>query len=588
MLACPVNHCTLLKLPCAPRAQHHSVSSHSRTLTDQPRASKLRSTLGRSLKQRRVCITNCSASFAAAQLSKNRVTPAQMEELVLKLHEIEAVKFGEFKLKSGIMSPVYIDLRVIVSYPDILRQVSEVMWSKLTDASFEVMCGVPYTALPIATCMSLLHGTPMLMRRKEVKEYGTKKAIEGAFKPGQTCLIVEDLVTSGASVMETVEPLEKEGLKVTDVVVLIDREQGGSARMASNNLKLYSAFTLSFILETLVKHGLVNDQVASSVKSFIAANQTFKQGDSATKASADAAAGDGAPAASTDAAAAAKAAADAACAAPMPAVSGAGSYKRLSYEERQQHAKNAAGRKLLEIISRKKSNLAVAADVGTIEEMLRIADQVGPHICLFKTHVDIFDQWDSSVASKLRQLADKHDFLIFEDRKFADIGNTVVSQYGSGIYKIADWSDVTNAHVIPGPGIIDGLKSVGLSKGRGLLLLAEMSTKGTLATGQYTEANVKMAEAHQDFVMGFISMTPAKWACGPGSPGLIHMTPGVQLAVGSDAMGQQYNTPASVIGENGSDVIIVGRGIIKAADPAKAAAEYQQVSWQAYQNSLSL
>lgn len=174
-------------------------------------------------------------------------------------------------------------------------------------------------------------------------------------------------------------------------------------------------------------------------------------------------------------------------------------------------------------------------------------------------------------------------------------GNTVELQYSSGIYKIASWSHITNAHTVPGPSVVTGLASVGLPLGRGLLLLAEMSTKGTLTVGEYTKSSVRMALDHPEFVIGFIAQNRMDGlATELGYPGkdLLILTPGVGLESRGDGKGQQYRTPKEVVEESGCDVIIVGRGIygdgknLNVADVRAKAERYQSEGWLAYRNRL--
>lgn len=195
--------------------------------------------------------------------------------LIHKLFEIGAIKFGTFTLKSGIISPIYIDLRITISDPRLLASIAEAMRDLVKDRPFDLVCGVPYTALPIATAISLQHNIPMVLRRKEKKEYGTGKLIEGIFQKGQRCLIIEDVITSGKSIFETIEPLQQEGLVVEDIVVLVDREQGGARLLSDKGYHLHAVCTITSIVNVLLEERKINAATATSVIEFIQKNQTY-------------------------------------------------------------------------------------------------------------------------------------------------------------------------------------------------------------------------------------------------------------------------------------------------------------------------
>jgi uridine monophosphate synthetase len=196
------------------------------------------------------------------------MTP-EIKNLILDLFSIQAVKFGTFTLKSGVSSPIYLDLRVIISHPDILKNISRALGKILDALSFDLICGVPYTALPIATALSLDRNLPMVMRRKEVKDYGTKKMIEGKFEKGQICLIIEDVITSGTSILETVAPLKAEGLEIEDAVVVIDREQGGKEKLKTEGIELHSLVSIFDLLKVLFYEKKISENTFREVNEFL-------------------------------------------------------------------------------------------------------------------------------------------------------------------------------------------------------------------------------------------------------------------------------------------------------------------------------
>lgn len=171
--------------------------------------------------------------------------------IIKQLYNIGAIHLGEFTLKSGQTSKIYVDLRRIISYPSFLRQIATIMWDTIAH-KFDVICGVPYTALPIATCMALDHNIPLIMRRKEKKNYGTKREVEGEFQVGMRCLVVEDVITTGGSVLETIADLEKNGLIIDNIVALIDREQGGIANIGAK-YPITAIFNLGEIISLLAQ-----------------------------------------------------------------------------------------------------------------------------------------------------------------------------------------------------------------------------------------------------------------------------------------------------------------------------------------------
>jgi len=182
------------------------------------------------------------------------------QDLILQLYDIGCILFGNFVQASGAIFPYYIDLRKIISNPQIFHQMLSAYADILQNLSFDRIAGIPYGSLPTATGLALRLHHPMIFPRKEVKAHGTRRVIEGNFHPGEMVVVVDDILISGKSVMAGAEKLKSAGLKVEDIVVFLDHEQGVKDRLRENGYRAHSVLTISEITETLYQAGRINQE----------------------------------------------------------------------------------------------------------------------------------------------------------------------------------------------------------------------------------------------------------------------------------------------------------------------------------------
>jgi orotate phosphoribosyltransferase len=190
-------------------------------------------------------------------------------ELCKILNRIGAVQFGAFKLTSGKISPYYIDLRIVPSFPDAFHEICnfyvQFVKSTVGEKNFDRIVGIPVAGIPFAATVAYDFGKPFLYTRKGVRLHGRQRRIEGVLAPGNRILLIDDLITTGLSLEKAAKALTAEGGIVTDAVVFIDRQEGGRERLERRSIKLHALLSISEIVNTLAELGTIDEEQGKTI-----------------------------------------------------------------------------------------------------------------------------------------------------------------------------------------------------------------------------------------------------------------------------------------------------------------------------------
>lgn len=459
-------------------------------------------------------------------------------------------------LKSGKQSNLYLDLRLTFGNPVLLDEIASQLYITLmnTHSTFNMssllfemtkdfieetcICGLPYGAMPLATALSLKSKLGLILLRKEAKTHGTKKLVEGMNDKYKRVIIIDDVMTSGISIVESVNVL-KDYFEHIDIFVVCDREGEHNPAfkevLTQYNINIKSLFKLRDLPERYLL-----DSTPKSLE-----------------------------------------------------------FRRVMHEIQQRFANSSNSvKKLVSLMFKKHSNLVVSVDESDPMKAMKIIEEVAEHAVCIKLHYDILNFKNSELSQEewfinLDMLSKSREFCIFEDRKFMDIGNTVKKQY-SKILNTYESLDFVNATIFSGESIVQSLMetSAPTSSPTSLLLLAEMSSKNNLFGDNIVRETLKICKKYKNYISGVvcqsrkhlqeISEDLGEMGEMDGIGEMLYFTPGVNLNANNDDSGQQYRTIHEAILRDECDLIIVGRGITENKFYNINAKIYKEEGWRCY------
>jgi len=185
------------------------------------------------------------------------------------LNKIGALQFGAFKLTSGKISPYYIDLRIVPSFPDAFQQIGDFYVNFIKEEigleNFERVAGIPVAGIPFASLIAYNLKKPFLYIRKGVRLHGRQRRIEGILTPGDRVLLIDDLITTGLSLRKASKAITAEGGLINDAVVLLDREEGGTEKLKESGIKLHALLNMSEIANKLYEIGTIDEEQLKTI-----------------------------------------------------------------------------------------------------------------------------------------------------------------------------------------------------------------------------------------------------------------------------------------------------------------------------------